>query len=461
MNTAASRERVPLLVKERSFYQTFLKLALTLILEQAVILSVNLIDNLMIGSYSETALAAVAAVNQIVFVVQQVVFGITSGVIVLCSQYWGKQLTAPIRNLSAMGLRMQAAVALIFFAAASLYPAQCVRIFVEDETIVAEGVRYLNIIRFTFPAYAITNLLLGAMRSVETVSLALKVSIVSLLTNCIINYLLIFGRFGAPELGVAGAAIGTLVARVLECIIVCIYVFCKDRKLRLRPRQLLRFDGTLRADYFRTAVPVILQATIWGVLNAIQTAILGHMSANAIAAYSISSTVFLLLKVTSVGASTAASIMVGKQIGSGDLRPFRTMVYTMQLLFVGLGAVLGITLFFLRIPLLMVYEISDETRALANSFFLIQSVVIFTMSYQMPIGAGILRGGGDTRFPLILDLISFCCIVIPLSYLAAFHWNASAVVVVMLLNSDQVFKCIPEFIRVNSFRWVRQLTREE
>lgn len=460
MTTALSRERVPLLVRERSFYRTFLKLALTLILEQAVILSVNLIDNVMIGSYNETALAAVAAVNQIVFVVQQVVFGITNGLIVLCSQYWGKQHTAPIRTLTALGLRVQAVVSLLFFAAVSLYPAQCVRLFVEDETIVAEGVRYLNIIRFTFPAYAITNILLGAMRSVETVTLALKVSIVSLITNCIINYLLIFGSFGAPELGVEGAAIGTLVARVLECIIVCLYVFCKDRKLRLRPQALVRFDRTLRSDYLRTAVPIIVQASIWGILNAIQTAILGHMSANAIAAYSISSTVFLLLKVTSIGASTAASIMVGKQIGSGELRPLRTMVYTMQLLFVGLGAVLGIALFFLRIPLLQLYQISDETRALANSFFLIQSIVIFTMSYQMPVNAGILRGGGDTKFPLILDLISFCCIVIPLSYLAAFHWGASAVVVVMLLNSDQVFKCIPAFFRVNGFGWVRQLTRE-
>ncbi len=460
MTTALSRERVPLLVRERSFYRTFLKLALTLILEQAVILSVNLIDNVMIGSYNETALAAVAAVNQIVFVVQQVVFGITNGLIVLCSQYWGKQHTAPIRTLTALGLRVQAVVSLLFFAAVSLYPTQCVRLFVEDETIVAEGVRYLNIIRFTFPAYAITNILLGAMRSVETVTLALKVSIVSLITNCIINYLLIFGSFGAPELGVEGAAIGTLVARVLECIIVCLYVFCKDRKLRLRPQALVRFDRTLRSDYLRTAVPIIVQASIWGILNAIQTAILGHMSANAIAAYSISSTVFLLLKVTSIGASTAASIMVGKQIGSGELRPLRTMVYTMQLLFVGLGAVLGIALFFLRIPLLQLYQISDETRALANSFFLIQSIVIFTMSYQMPVNAGILRGGGDTKFPLILDLISFCCIVIPLSYLAAFHWGASAVVVVMLLNSDQVFKCIPAFFRVNGFGWVQQLTRE-
>ena len=410
MSRGAEKTRVPLLMRDRSFYHTFLILAGTLILEQAVVLSVNLADNLMIGSYNETALAAVAAVNQIVFVVQQVIYGVTNGVIVLSSQYWGKQQTAPIRRLVCLGLRLEAALSMLFFAVVSLWPAQCVGLFVTDAAIIAEGVRYLRVIRFTFPFFAVTTVLLGAMRSVETVSLALKVSVVSLVTNCVINYILIFGRFGAPELGVVGAAIGTLAARALECGIVCVYVFCRDRKLQLRAAELGRSDPALRGDYFRTSVPIVLQAAMWGVLNAIQTAILGHMTASAVAAYSISSTAFLLLKVTSVGACTAASIMVGKQIGSGG-KQLRTMVYTMQLLFVGLGAALGIVLFFLRIPLLRVYRISDETRYLANAFFLIQSVVLLTMSYQMPTNAGILRGGGDTRFALVLDLISFWAIV--------------------------------------------------
>ena len=395
MSRGAEKTRVPLLMRDRSFYHTFLILAGTLILEQAVVLSVNLADNLMIGSYNETALAAVAAVNQIVFVVQQVIYGVTNGVIVLSSQYWGKQQTAPIRRLVCLGLRLEAALSMLFFAVVSLWPAQCVGLFVTDAAIIAEGVRYLRVIRFTFPFFAVTTVLLGAMRSVETVSLALKVSVVSLVTNCVINYILIFGRFGAPELGVVGAAIGTLAARTLECGIVCVYVFCRDRKLQLRAAELGRSDPALRGDYFRTSVPIVLQAAMWGVLNAIQTAILGHMTASAVAAYSISSTAFLLLKVTSVGACTAASIMVGKQIGSGG-KQLRTMVYTMQLLFVGLGAALGIVLFFLRIPLLRVYRISDETRYLANAFFLIQSVVLLTMSYQMPTNAGILRGGDIT-----------------------------------------------------------------
>ena len=265
MSRGAEKTRVPLLMRDRSFYHTFLILAGTLILEQAVVLSVNLADNLMIGSYNETALAAVAAVNQIVFVVQQVIYGVTNGVIVLSSQYWGKQQTAPIRRLVCLGLRLEAALSMLFFAVVSLWPAQCVGLFVTDAAIIAEGVRYLRVIRFTFPFFAVTTVLLGAMRSVETVSLALKVSVVSLVTNCVINYILIFGRFGAPELGVVGAAIGTLAARTLECGIVCVYVFCRDRKLQLRAAELGRSDPALRGDYFRTSVPIVLQAAMWGV----------------------------------------------------------------------------------------------------------------------------------------------------------------------------------------------------
>ena len=205
MSHGAEKTRVPLLMRDRSFYHTFLILAGTLILEQAVVLSVNLADNLMIGSYNETALAAVAAVNQIVFVVQQVIYGVTNGVIVLSSQYWGKQQTAPIRRLVCLGLRLEAALSMLFFAVVSLWPAQCVGLFVTDAAIIAEGVRYLRVIRFTFPFFAVTTVLLGAMRSVETVSLALKVSVVSLVTVALTD--LFWVRMGLLAAGLGVCAL--------------------------------------------------------------------------------------------------------------------------------------------------------------------------------------------------------------------------------------------------------------
>ena len=446
--------------KDRNFYRSFAVLCLTLMLEQAVILSVNLADNIMLGRYSESALSGVAAVNQIQFVLQQIVFGVSNGMIVLGSQYWGQKRTGEIRMLSSIAMRAALGVAIALFIAVSLFPEQTLRLFTRDAAIVAEGVAYLKIIRFTYLFFAASSILLGTMRVVESVQIALRVSVLSLVLNCSINYVLIYGRFGAPEMGVRGAAIGTLAARIVELFVFAWYVFVRDRRVSMQPSDFLSADREMACDFFRVASPVILTQTLWGLANALQTVILGHMSDVAIAAQSISSNVFLLLKVASVGASSAAAILIGKAIGEGkDLSVLKEYTRTLQALFVAIGLVLGAALMIIRVPLLRVYNISDETRALANAYMIIQSVVLVTMSYQMPTNGGIIRGGGDTRFVMILDLISIWGIVLPFSCLAAFVWRLSPIIVIILLNSDQVFKCVPAFIRVNSYKWIKRLTR--
>ncbi len=446
--------------KDRNFYRSFAVLCLTLMLEQAVILSVNLADNIMLGRYSESALSGVAAVNQIQFVLQQIVFGVSNGMIVLGSQYWGQKRTGEIRMLSSIAMRAALGVAIALFIAVSLFPEQTLRLFTRDAAIVAEGVAYLKIIRFTYLFFAASSILLGTMRVVESVQIALRVSLLSLVLNCSINYVLIYGRFGAPEMGVRGAAIGTLAARIVELFVFAWYVFVRDRRVSMQPSDFLFADREMACDFFRVASPVILTQTLWGLANALQTVILGHMSDVAIAAQSISSNVFLLLKVASVGASSAAAILIGKAIGEGkDLSVLKEYTRTLQALFVAIGLVLGAALMIIRVPLLRVYNISDETRALANAYMIIQSVVLVTMSYQMPTNGGIIRGGGDTRFVMILDLISIWGIVLPFSCLAAFVWRLSPIIVIILLNSDQVFKCVPAFIRVNSYKWIKRLTR--
>lgn len=448
-------------VRDKAFYRSFLALSGALMLEQAVVLCVNLADNVMIGSYSEVSLSGVAAVNQIQFFIQQIAFAISNALIVLAGQYWGQKRCGPIRQLTAIGVRLELVFSLVMFALTSLFPEGCVRLFVDHDAIVAEGVRYLDILRFSYPFFAVTTVLLGAMRSVENVQLALRVSVVSLVVNCCINYLLIGGRLGAPELGVRGAAIGTLTARVLEFFIVAWYVLAHDKRLALRLRDLLSRGGALARDFGKVALPIVVQGAMWGASNCLQTAILGHMNDNAVAAYSISSTIFLLLKVAAVGAATASSILIAKQIGAGAEQPaIRQSVHTMQAIYLGTGLVLAGILFTIRVPLLSLYKLSDTTRALAEQFLLLQCAVVFTMSYQMPASMGILRGGGDTRFPVIVDLISIWVIVLPVSYLAAFVWKAPAIVVAICLNADQFFKCIPNAIRVNRYHWIHKLTRE-
>jgi len=450
-----------MLTKDRSFYKSFLRLCITLMLEQAVVLSVNLADNLMLGTYSEAALSGVAAVNQIQFIFQQVVYAASNAMIVLGSQYFGKGRFKEVRLLASIGMRAALLLSLLLFLLVSFFPAQALSLFTSDATIAKEGILYLGIIRFSYPFFAATALMLGTMRIAQAVKIALKVSVVALIINVSINYLLIFGRLGFPEMGAEGAAIGTLAARIVECLIVGHYMLKKEKKLEMRLRDYLKIDGLMMKDYIKIGTPVLITSGLWGVANALQTVILGHMDASAIAAQSISSTFFLLLKVTSVGASSAAAIIIGQTIGAGKKEKVKEYSRTLQCMFIGIGLTLGMIMFLIRIPLLSVYQISPETRALANAYMLIQSVVLCTMSYQMPVNTGILRGGGDTRFTMIQDIVSIWGIVMPLSLLAAFVWKLSPVVVIMLLNADQGFKCIPACIRVNRYKWIKNLVREE
>ena len=448
-----------LLTRDKDFYRSFLRLMSALMLQQAVVLSVNLADNVMLGGYSETALSGVAAVNQIQFILQQLVFGISNGMVVLASQYWGQKKAEPVRRLMAVAFWAALAISSLLFALVSLFPHGAVGIFTNDEAIVRQGMDYLAIVRFSYLFFAVTTILLGGMRVVEKVNIALYVSIVALLLNCSINYTLINGRFGFPEMGVRGAAIGTLTARIVECLIVVFYVLCKDRQLRVRVRNLIRIDSVLAKDYVRVSLPVVATGFLWGCNTALQTVILGHMSSSAIAAHSISSTIFLFLKVTSVGASSAAAVLTGKTVGTGNLAKIREYTRTFQVLFLGIGILLGAALFFIRIPLLGLYSLEPQTRELANAFILIESTVLVVMSYQMCMNTGVICGGGDTRYVMVMDLIVIWGIVIPLSFASAFLWNASPVVVLLVLNADQYLKCIPAAVYGNSFRWIRQLTR--
>lgn len=444
----------------QKFYKNFFSIYITLVLQNVITLSVNLADNLMLGSYSETALAGVAAVNQIQFVYQQIILALGDGLVIFCSQYWGKRRIDPMKKISSAAMRAALVAAVVLFAAVSIFPYEAVRIFTEDVPIIEEGVGYLGIVRFTYLFFAVTQILLASMRSVESVKIAFRLSVMTLLVNCGINYGLIFGHFGAPCMGAKGAAVGTLVARVLECVVLIWYVIKKDEKLRLRLKDYLSTDKVLVWDYIKIVVPILIVQGLWGVNTALQTVILGHMTAAAIAANSAAATLFLVVKSAAVGASSTASVLIGKTIGTGDMGLVKRYAKKLQCLFVLIGVVSGIFLFFIRIPVLGLYDLQPETKEMANAFLVILSVICVGMSYQMPTNNGIIRGGGSAMFVVKMDLISIWMLVIPLSFFLAFVVKASPAVVVCCLNSDQIFKCIPAFVKCNYGKWIHKLTRE-
>lgn len=447
-------------MKKRGFYKNFFSIYILLVLQNVLTLSVNLTDNIMLGAYSEISLSGVTAVNQIQFVFQQMLSAFAEGAVIIGTQYWGKNDTHSIRKIGNIAMRFGIGIAILLFGIVTVFPVPVMHIFTTETDIVKEGCIYLSIIRFTYLFFAVTTILLATLRTVQVVRIALVLSVVTLVVNYCINYTLIFGRFGAPRLGVTGAAIGTLVARIVECGVVIFYILRKEKILNVDIRDYFqKMDKGILSDYGKVTRPMFLVQSLWGINTALQTAILGHLTARAIAANSVASNLFLLVKSTAVGACSTASVIIGKAVGEGDKNQVICYSRRLQKLFLTIGIFSGIALYFLRVPILGIYDLSDETRAMANSFLIILSVVCVGMSYQMPTNNGIIRGGGSPQIVAKIDIISIWGIVMPVSFLAAFVFKASPQVVVCCLNADQIFKCIPAFLIVNYGTWIRKLTR--
>ena len=451
-------------IKDRSFYRSLFVLMVSLSAQNLISYSVNMIDNIMLGSYSQNALSGAATVNQIFFMVQQTAQPMGNAMVAIASQYWGRGECGPIRVLSRIVIKWSMVVALGIFAVCSLFPRQLLGIFTSSPEILEEGCAYLGLIRWSFLLFFMSSILMAMLRSVEIAKISVVVSAVSLLVNSAINYTLIFGRFGFPEMGIRGAAVGTCIARICELAIVLFYVWKCDTRIRLFTRNTEDERGVdarqLGRTYRGVCIPMMLTVLLWAVATPLQTAIMGHLSDDAIAANSIATTFFQYLKVIVAAVASAGTVMIGKTIGENHAAQVRAAGRSMSVIVVLIGIVLGGALFLLRYPLLSMYSISDSAYVLADHLIIIMSVVMVGMSYQMPVSAFI-QSAGDVNFCVVMNLISTWCIVMPLGFLAAFIWKLPAEIVVIFLQSDQFFKGIPVFLRFRSYCWIHTLTDDK
>ena len=451
------------MTRDKTFYKSFFALYWALVLHQIITLSVNLLDNIMIGAFSEDALSGVATVNQIQFIFMSLVSGSGDALVALGSQFWGQKDTKAVKQVASSALLWGCGLGMVLFLLASIFPHQIVDIFTNDPTVIAYGAEYLYTIRFTYVIFALSNLLLATLRSVEAVKIGLWVSLTSLGINVCLNYLLIFGNLGAPRMGVTGAAVATLVARVAELLIVAWFVFCKDKKLHFRPKDTFCAGKTAFSLYMKSGWRFWLVSGMFGVSTALQTVILGNMTKTAIAANSVASTLFQVLKVMAIGAASASAVVIGKTLGEAKseeecLPKVKSYAKTLQVMYLIIGTVISVSLFLLRRPVLSLYtSLSPEAYEMANQFILVLCLTGFGTAYQMPVLTGIVRGGGDSKFILYNDMISIWCIVLPFSFLAAYRWHLHPALVVLFLNADQIFKCAAAAIKVNRFRWMKKI----
>ena len=445
--------------RDREFYRVLFPMLITVALQNFITYSVNMADNIMLGSYSQASLSGAATVNQLFFLVQEFAISVGNTLVALASQYWASERRDPIRTLTGVALKLSAAVGVIVMAVCLAFPTALLRLFTDSAEIIAEGKAYLLLVVWSFLPFVLTQALMAVLRAVKTVRISFWVSVVSLVVNVCINYVLIFGKFGFPEMGVRGAAVGTVIARFIELAIVVVYLLKADKKVFLFRKGLLARDTRLRRDYMKVYFPIMCSTVLWGVSVPMQTAILGHLTANAIAANSVATTFYQYLKVIVSAMSAVSAVMIGSAIGKGDMDRIRSDARTLSCIDVGLGLMLGVVLLLLRRPLLSFYALNDETLTMANRLMVIMSVIMVGMSYEMPVSFGIFSGGGDGKFTMAMNLISTWCIVMPLSFAAAFWWKLPVEWVVVCVQSDQIFKCLPTFLHFRKYQWMKKLTR--
>ena len=377
------------------------------------------------------------------------------------SQYWGRKKLEPIPHIIGVALRFGGALAVLLFILVFGWPNRILSLLSNDPAVIAEGAKYFSIIRYTYVIFTITNILVASLRSIGVVRIGYMISGSTLVINVCLNYLLIYGNLGFPEMGVRGAACATLIARCVELIIVIWFLKYRENVLNLNLRKLLHIDTSYVRDYMKVSLPVLINQALWGVAQMVQTGILGHLGGDVTAANAISVQVYQVLSVVCYGAASAAGIVVGRTIGEGNEKKLHPLVTTLQVLFLSIGLCSGLAIFLLRGPILAAFggTLTENAYRLSRQFMLVLAITTVGTSYQMACDNGIIRGGGDTAFSAKMNLVSMWGIIVPFSAMAAFWWKCPPVAVFFLLKWDQLYKAIPVGIRLHSWKWVKKVTR--
>lgn len=449
------------MIRDKRFYRSFFALALSLALQNLLVYGVNMMDTLMLGRYSQDAMSGVSLCNQVQFLLQMLVVGAGEGAVVLGSQYWGQNRLEPIGHIIGAALRFGVSMGLVLFALVLAFPEGILRLLSNDSAVIAQGAEYFRIICYSYLIFTVTNILVASLRSVGIVRIGYVISFSTLCINVCLNWLLIYGHMGCPEMGVRGAAVATLVSRTVELAIVAYYLKYREKKLCLTVKKLVFIDGSYVKDYFHVSFPVLLNQAQWGLAQMVQTGILGHLGGDATAANALAVQLYQVLSVVAYGAASASGIVVGKAIGAGERESLRPLVRTLETLFLAIGVLSGLAILLARGPMLALMggSLTETARRLSGQFIVIIAITTVGTSYQMACDNGIIRGGGDTAFSARMNLISMWLIVVPLSAAAAFWWKLSPAAVFFLLKWDQLYKIIPVAIRLHSFKWVRSVTR--
>lgn len=447
------------LERDVEFYKKSLAIAIPVSLQSMITIGVNLLDTVMVGSLGENALSATALANQFVGIYTICCMGIGMGASVLTARYWGMQDLKSLKKTITIMLRFCIGLALLLFVLPTIImPGKIMKMYTSDSLIIESGILYF---KWMIPCYLLQGLSLTStivLRSVGQVKIPLFSSIGAFFVNLFFNYTFIFGKFGAPAMGVEGAGLGTLAARIAEFTVICGYFFFKDQKIVYRFRDLFMEVSSLLKEYIRISLPVFVSDTLLALGTSAVAMVMGRIGTEFVAANSITMVTQQLTTVLIQGICHASCIVTGHTLGEGNTEKAQNQAWTFLVCGMVVGAVAAVLIKCISEPVISCYNITEETKALARQLMDAIAIIVIFQSMNSILTKGVLRGGGDTKFLMIADILFLWVVSIPLGALAGLYWHMDAFWIYVYLKIDQIIKAVWCVFRLRSGKWIKKIS---
>lgn len=442
---------------DREFLRRWIKLATPIAVQQMIVVSLGLVDVIMVGQLGEKAVASVGLAEQLVFLLFLLMFGISSGSAIFTAQYWGQKDIRRIRSVLGICLIMSVGSSLLFCLAAITIPERILTIYTTDPEVIALGSSFLRIAGVSYIAVAITTSYANVLRSTEQVKLPMYAGIVALSLNTALNYGLIFGNFGLPQLGVLGAAVSTTISRWVECLLLLAAVYKLKLPAAANWQSLRQITNLPLARYFKTIAPVVLTEMLWSLGVTTYNAIYAHIGTEAIAAVNIANSIDKVLFVIFIALGSASAILIGNEIGAGHLDKATRYARNSILIAPVLALILGVTIIANIQHLLFFYKVSPITATYIYNIVRIMALMLVIRSSNFILLIGVLRSGGDTRFAFFIDAGVIWAVGVPLAFVGAFVFKWPIHGVYMLVMVEEALKLGLGLWRFRSHKWINRL----
>ena len=447
--------------ENKNFYKLLFSLCIPIIVQNLISSSVNVVDTVMISSLGESAVASIGVANQFFFLFNMTLYGITGGAGIFISQFFGKKDVNNIRSVTGLSVILAFIISCLFFIPALLMPKLIINIFSHDPEVVKLCIQYFSIIAFSYPVIALSTVFSMGARGVRNPKLGMICSTIALGTNIVLNYGLILGNLGLPALGVKGAAIATVIARVLELVLIVSYIYFikRDYILRFKLSDIKRIKVDFLKTFIAKSLPILLNDSLWAFGTVLYSVAYSQAGTSAIAASQIATSTGNFFIMTSVCVANGAAIMLGNELGADNIDKAISYSKKFSVLVSLTGLLFGLLLI-INIPLLLkIFNVSEALSPDIVKIFIIMGLLMALKSFNTFIVIGVLRSGGDTKYSLFLELGCMWIVSIPLTFLAAIK-GAPIFILVLITYTEEIAKFIFGVPRALSKKWATNLVKE-